>query len=420
MKNTKAYSSKISVIMPLCMVIFIDTFAMTLIYPLFAPLFSLDVASGGFFTLSFSMQIRNMLYGLTMAIYPILMFFASPFLGDLSDKIGRKKVLLLCLSGASIGAGLSGVAVVMHSFALFFTSRIIAGCMAGSLPVAQAAIADISDERDKTVNMSLIGFAYTLGIVLGPIIGGFLSDKNIISWFSFSTPFFVTAILSICNASSLAFTFKETLATVTQIVTKKYMQIFKPMLMFAKAFQDKAIRSILLTCFFYMLGWSVYLQFIALNLFQKYQFTSTQLGYFVGWIGFIMSIAMILIIRAMVKYFTTTQILSCGIILSIIGVFLSMIHSAAMQWIGAFPIACGIGLAFTTITTLFSNAVTAKLQGWIMGVSASTMSIAAGVGGLLTGFISINAKIAFISIIIMWAVCFLFSLQITNKKVTTT
>jgi MFS transporter, DHA1 family, tetracycline resistance protein len=416
-KTKQQISSKIKIILPLCMVIFIDTCAMTLVYPLFAPLFSLDASSGGFFSQNVSLQNRDLLYGLVMAIYPIFMFFTSPLLGNLSDKIGRKKVLLICLLGASIAAFFSGIAIVIHSFSLFFLSRIVAGGVAGSMPVAQAAITDISDKRDKTTNISLIGFAYTLGVVLGPVLGGFLSNKNIVSWFSFATPFFITTLLSFGNALILGLTFKETLSKIATQIKLKSIQIWQPLLMFARAYQNKIIYKIMLTCFFYVLSWNVYLQFTALNLFQNYQFNAMQIGYFVSWIAIIMSLTMLLIIRVMVKFFSTTQILYIAIALTIAGILLCMIHSVTMQWLSAIPIACGTGLAFATIVTLFSNAVKASLQGWIMGVSNAVMSAAAGSGGLLLGIVSSSDKITFITIIGSLVLCMAFALRVVHKQV---
>lgn len=408
--------SKLKIIIPLCMIIFIDTFAMTLVYPIFAPLFSLDVASGGFFAANISLSLKDFLYGLTMAIYPIFMFFTSPLLGDLSDKIGRKKVLLICLIGAGIGAVISGFAVIVHSFTIFFISRMLAGAVAGSLPVAQAAITDISEESDKTINISLVGFSYTLGIVFGPIVGGILSDKNIVSWFTLSTPFFVTTAFTICNAIMLVLLFKETLLNIAKKLQLANIQIIKPILMFIEAFKNKIIRNVILVCFCYMMGWNMYMQFIALHLFQNFKFTATQIGYFIGWIGIVMSLTAIIIIRILTKFLTTKQILLLAILFSILGVLIGIVHNVAFQWISAVPIAIGLGLAYATIVTLFSDAVAPNLQGWIMGVSASVMAAAAGVGGLLTGVVSTNPILAFVTIVFVWLLCLVFFLQMKPKN----
>jgi len=84
-------SSQIKIILPLCMVIFIDALAMTLIYPLFAPLFSLDTAHGGLIIGNLSLAAKDFLYGITMAVYPLAMFFTAPLLGDFRIRlVGRR------------------------------------------------------------------------------------------------------------------------------------------------------------------------------------------------------------------------------------------------------------------------------------------------------------------------------------------
>lgn len=411
--NDMIAKAKANVLIPLFLVIFIDAFGMTLVMPLMAPLFSSP--DEGILAWNISLAMKDFLYGLTVAIYAVFMFFASPLLGDFSDQIGRKKILLLCLYGEGIGMLVAGIAVVIHSFILFFISRIITGTMAGSLPIAQAAITDISDEHNKTINISLIGFAFTLGFIVGPIIGGFLTNKHLISWFSVSTPFFVTTILAFCNAMGLSFTFKETSIKPHRDIDKKIVRLIKPLIMFANAFRDKAIRNITLTCFFYILGWNAYTFFVLLYLCQKYHFSSIHLGYFMSWIAFAMSFAMLVIIRIMVRYFQTIQILWFSLLISVVGVFIAMINGVAMQWISVIPIGCGVGLTYASILTLFSNAISSDLQGWIMGVATATMAAAGAFSGLLVGAVSTSATLSFLSINIMWILALLFSLRINNK-----
>lgn len=413
-KTFKHYPSQRGTIFSLCMVIFIDTFAMALAYPIFAPLFSLAISQGGLLSANISLPMRNILYGLTIAIYPIFMFFSSPLLGDYADRVGRKTILLLCLLGAGFGAALSGLAIIIHNFALFFISRMIVGGMSGSLSAAQAAISDISDKKVKALNLSLIGFAFTLGIVLGPICSGILSNKNILTWCNFSTPFFITTILSICNAILLIFTFKETFCTPNQIKSSS-TNIIKPLIIFTEALQNKAIRKIMITCFLYVLGWHIYLQFTPLYLFQKFNFTTTQLGYFASWVAIIMNISMLIIIRLILRYYSVIQTLYLGIILSILGISIALIPSILIQWICVLPIACGIGLSYTTIITLFSDNANAQTQGRMMGVSSSTMAAAASIGGILTGFMTSYNNFGFTLIMATWIICFLF-LSLTKNE----
>lgn len=417
MEKLTEHRSSFKTILSLCAVVFIDYFALTLSFPLLAPLFSLSMENGGLALGNSSVELRNFLYGITMAIYSIFMFFSSPLLGHFADQIGRRKTLLFCLSGSAISAFLSGTAVLMHSFILLFLARIVAGCMAGSVPSAQAAIIDISTtEKEKTIHLSLIAMAMSLGYVLGPVVGGVVSNQSLVSWFGFQTPFFLAGVLSLCNIVSLSLTFKEPKHYKNENLTNTWMHLVDPLIKFWKAFFDKSIRNVMLCAFFFILGWNIYLQYMMLYLFQEYHFTSARLGNFVSWIAFIMSITMLFIIRILVRYFTTRKILHLAIILCLIGVLGSFItHTALTQWTSATIIASGIGLGYATIMKLFSDSVPADMQGWIMGVSASCIAAGSALAGILTGFLSIHSVLAFTSILVIFFLCLFYSYQKNYK-----
>ncbi|ATN85195.1 hypothetical protein AYO29_01045 [Coxiella burnetii str. Schperling] len=103
----------------------------------------------------------------------ICWFFGAAILGDLSDTVGRKKALLVCLIGSFLGYLLSAFAVGIHSLTFLILGRVIAGFTAGSQPIAQAAIVDVSSEAHKARNIGLILLAISLGLSSGPSLGVF-------------------------------------------------------------------------------------------------------------------------------------------------------------------------------------------------------------------------------------------------------
>ena len=109
--------------------------------------------------------------GLLMASFSAMQFLFSPILGRLSDRVGRRPVLLVSLLGSAFGYFLFGFA---GSLAMLFTSRIIDGISGGNISTAQAVIADITSPRDRAKGMGMIGAAFGLGFILGPAIGGLL------------------------------------------------------------------------------------------------------------------------------------------------------------------------------------------------------------------------------------------------------
>src|SRR3989338_10717133 len=96
--------------------------------------------------------LRELIYGITIGIYMIAWFFGSAMLGDLSDIMGRKKSLLICLIGATIGYTISAIAILFHSLLFLIVGRVIACFTAGSQPIAQAAIVDVSTDKTRARN----------------------------------------------------------------------------------------------------------------------------------------------------------------------------------------------------------------------------------------------------------------------------
>jgi DHA1 family tetracycline resistance protein-like MFS transporter len=116
-------------------------------------------------------------FGLLMASFSVMQFVFAPLLGRLSDRIGRRPVLLVSLVGSAVGYVLFGIA---GSIGVLFASRIIDGISGGNISTAQAVIADITAPEDRAKGMGLIGAAFGLGFILGPAIGALL--VNIAPW----------------------------------------------------------------------------------------------------------------------------------------------------------------------------------------------------------------------------------------------
>ncbi len=126
--------------------------------------------------------------GIAIAIYSFVQFLFNPVFGKLSDKYGRRPVIIVCLFLNAIGYV---VFAFTHSFLMLLISRVIAGIGGSSIGVAQAYIADVTTRENRSKGMGLIGAAFGLGFVFGPLIGGLLSEYGYpVSWFCGSWFFF--------------------------------------------------------------------------------------------------------------------------------------------------------------------------------------------------------------------------------------
>ncbi|MFN7098343.1 MAG: MFS transporter, partial [Gammaproteobacteria bacterium] len=330
-----------------------------------------------------STGLRDLVLGITLAAFPLAVSIATPLLGIWSDRVGRKKVLATCLLGSFIGLSACAISVYCRSILLLLTGRLLTGITSASQPIAQAATVDISTEKQKPLNLSLVAFAMTIGMAIGPLLGGFLSDSSLVSIFNVTVPFWVASGLSLINLILLNFFFFEK--------NKKFEQVkhWQPILAYAKTiFANTQVRCLLICFICLELAWSLYFQAVPLQLMQKYHYSSEQLSIFITFLGTMMSFGLIVVFRLAIKLMPLPQMLRNCFILGILSLFACAICSASWwQWVAIIPFTIVIGIGYTAIISLLSSLVDTRVQGWLMGVCTSLMALSWMVTGLLVAWV---------------------------------
>lgn len=233
---------------------FIDMLGIGIVIPVLGHLF-LDAS--GILPGEHALSVRTFLLGLLIASYPLAQFFGAPLLGALSDRHGRKKILVLSLIGTFIGYVLFAYAILTRNLVLLFVSRILDGFTGGNISTVMSSIADISEHKDKAKNFGIIGMAFGLGVIFGPMIGGILADSTVVSWFNPSIPFFFAAFLTLVNILMVSTLFKETL--VTRIHTE--INLFTGFKNIGKALAMRNLRTMFIVMFLLTFGFNFYTQF---------------------------------------------------------------------------------------------------------------------------------------------------------------
>lgn len=396
---------------PLFLVLFIDSMGLGLVFPILNTL--IFDPSAHFFANELTPHTRNLLYGVTIGTYMLCWFFGAAFLGDLSDQIGRKKCLLICLIGAVAGYLLTAMAVIFANYYLLITGRIIAGFTAGSQSIAQAAIVDLSEPEHKARNLGFILFFCSVGFAFGPVIGGLLSSSSVVSWFSYSMPFYFAAGISFINAILLQWLFHESFIEAHKIHFKLHHAIS----IFLSAFKDIHIRELSVVFLIMIFGWSGFYSFISMYLYQLYHFSSLQNGFYMGLMGVGFGIGTGFLIDPLTKRFSLKLCTIVGCIFAAIAMMLTVTAPQEVYiWVEVVFVAIAIAIAYSTILTLFSNQVSDDSQGWVMGVTGAIMALAFGVNGLILGILSnFSLKMP----IILAAVCLLVAaglMQVIYKE----
>ncbi|HEX2549407.1 MAG TPA: MFS transporter, partial [Gammaproteobacteria bacterium] len=370
---------------PLLLVLFIDGMGLGLVIPVLNGLV-FDPDSHFLPANSYSPFMYNVIYGSVIGIFMLCWFFGAAILGDLSDQIGRKKSLIICLVGAFLSYLLSAFSVSYHSLILFIIGRVVAGFTSGSQPIAQAAIIDLSTPKTKTRNIGYILLALSLGFIFGPLIGGVLADHRIVSWFNFSTPFYFASLISFLNIILLLLLFKET--HVSEVTTFK-IKIYEAVNIFISAFQHQKVRALSILFFLFIFGWSSFYSFISIYLYKIYDFNSMYISFYLTLMGVGFGLGNGFVANYFAKRFDLMPIFIGSTILTAALVFLMLeIPSVAFVWLSIAFISCFVSTAYVSILTLFSNQVDDKSQGWVMGITGSILAFVWGLNGITIGLLA--------------------------------
>ena len=400
-------------LIPLLLTIFIDLLGVGIVIPILAPLFLVPFTS--FLPMDYTYQNRVFLMGILAATYPLAQFIGAPLLGALSDRYGRKPMLIISLAGTLLGYLLFGFGIITKSIPLLFIARAIDGVTGGNISVAQSAIADVSDAKTRARNFGFIGMAFGLGFVLGPYIGGKLVDPTVVSWFTQSTPYFFTAVLTGINILSLWFLFPETIKE--KIHTT--ISLTSGVKNLVKAFSIKKLRTLFIVSFLMAFGFNFFTQFFNAFLIEKFHVTPSQAGDIFAYMGLFVAIFQGGLLPFINKKFSSEQILRVTILGLALGFILLLLPNDKSWIFLVIPVlALFQGLSQPNITALISLQGKDNSQGDILGGNQSINSLAQAIPPIISGVIfSININLPIsVAAAVTFIAWIIFAIFIKNDK----
>ncbi len=313
--------------------------------------------------------------GWLTGIYSGMQIIFVPILGRLSDRFGRRPILIVSLIGTAIGFLLMGWA---SSLPLLFLARIIDGASGGNISTAQAYIADVSTPENRSRSMGLIGAAFGLGFTFGPMIGGIMSR------ISYGAPFYFAAVLAAVNVVLLYFILPESLSAEYRSQPHKRSRL-------AEVFQHghgRLFGTIVATYFFSITGFAIMTTLFALFTEKHFGFDARQTGYVFGFIGIISVILLGGLIGRLVKMFGETALARTGLLLLALALFsLPLVTTLPMLLLVSAALAIANGLVTPTLNGLASQMIDRSWQGRALGLMQSAGSAGRLVGPLLGGWL---------------------------------
>lgn len=318
-----------------------------------------------------------LMVGLLAVSYSAAQFIATPALGILSDRYGRRPVLLICVVGTGLGDFLFGFA---NTLWLLFAARLIDGFTGGNISVAQAYIADVSSPKDRAKNFGLIGAAFGLGFIIGPALGGWLSQ------ISLQTPAFVAGVLSLLTGAFGFFVLPESLPPERRQRKPIALKELNPLRQVGNALRRPALRRFFLANFALNFAFSGLQTNFALFTFVRFGLGPQQNGGIFAYIGLVSGLMQGVITGLLVKRFSEQLLTVVGLGLMTLGY--AGIALAPEAW-ALYPaitlIAVGGGIAIPTLTSNISKQVSPRQQGSILGATQALSSLALVVGPVWAG-----------------------------------
>ncbi|GAP21388.1 MFS transporter [Leptolinea tardivitalis] len=359
--------------------------------------------------------------GLLVASYAAAQLIGAPILGRLSDRYGRRPILLFSVAGTftgfillgfadPIGRALAGVFAPewTNSFIIgvLFISRIMDGLTGGNITVAQAYIADITDEKNRARSMGIIGAAFGLGFIIGPATGGLLSK-----W-GFDIPAFTAAAVSFLNLSLIYFLLPESLVGEVRESARNRQKPPFTLNALVEALQRPGIGPLLHIRFFYGLAFAMFQSIFSLFA-QAIGLSSQTTGYILAYVGVLSVITQVALIGPLTHRFKENVLIITGVWLMAFSLFAwSFTSSLIPILVVLLPMALSGGVLNTVLQSAISKSVSREEVGGILGIASSleavTRVIAPSIGGFLLQQLGVWAPGVFSALVMVWVVLFTY------------
>lgn len=312
-------------------------------------------------------------FGYFISLYSFMLFIASPLLGTLSDRYGRRPVLLVALCGAGLDYLLMAFA---PNLTLLFIGRIISGLTGASLTVASSYIADVSTDQNRTQNFGMIGAAFGLGFVVGPAIGGLIGS------FGHNWPFILAAVLSLTNFVFGLFILPESLPKEKR-KTKMELSQLNPIRSVSGAL-FKSPAAILVWAFFLTnLAGQSHPSIWALYTHYKFQWTSIEIGISLTVVGIAFGLGQGVTTRLVTPKIGELKSVIFGSLALVINFLLYALVTKSWMLYAATSLLLFTSIVMPSLQSMITKGVPSEEQGELQGILVSITSLTSIIGPLI-------------------------------------
>ena len=343
--------------------------------------------------------------GLLGTSFSFAQFVFAPVWGWLSDRFGRRPVILVGLLGSAFSYALFALA---SSLTLLFVARTLAGIAGANIPTAQAYIADITTPETRARGMGIIGAAFGLGFIFGPAIGGFLSH-----W-GYAAPAWFAAALSLANFCAALVVLPESRPAERRGIVERRgrLEVFRGALL------RPHLPMVLLLHFVVMVAFAAFEAMFALFAERRFGFTTVTIGYMFAWIGIVLATVQGGLVGRVVPRLGERRVVPGALlVLAVALVLIPLAGSVAWLAVAAALVAVGMGFNGPSMMSTISRLGHERDQGSTLGLSQSLASLARIVGPVWGGWVfdTFGIGVPFLTSAALMLVAFVMSLAIFRR-----
>lgn len=371
--------SKIRTLLPYAVVVFLGYVGFSLPLPVLPEIF-LD-SKRSILPASFSIQFKTILLGLVLAAYPAGQLLGSPLLGLLSDRCGRKKVVLYSLLSTALGYTITALATSASSVIGIFGGLFLCGLSEGNVTIAQAVIGDISHQDEKVAHFGWVNLFSCVAFIIGPLLGGFLSDPQNHPLFTFATPFWLGVVLSLAAMMVIGFFSSETKKQTPG--SRNFIQGMKDQ------FALPLLRRFYLANFLLYFGLYSFWNCIGIFLQRRFDFSTTGIAYVMAYNSLFFALGLLFIVHPLAKKIKPNITTGWGaIVLAGLLVILVLPDIPQALYLTVPPLGILISILMTNAAVMVSDAAHPERQGQALGTLQSVQVLSGMCVGILGGLLA--------------------------------
>ena len=315
-------------------------------------------------------------------IYAGAQFIAAPILGKISDRVGRRPVLLVSVFGSAIGYFIFGIGGALW---VLFLSRLIDGITGGNLSTAAAYIADVSKPEERAKNFTLIGMAYGLGFIIGPAVGGVLGQ------ISLNAPLFAAGVISLISVALIYFILPESLPKERRETKPLRLNDLNPFTSIGYMLFKPGLGVLLLVYMLFNFAFDGSNSTIGVFVVQKFAAQPWAIGVLFVTVGIATAVVQAALVGRLVPRYGEKRMAMVSLIGQAVGGLLILIAPAFWMLYPIGFLSSGItGFIWSTLGTLTANRVAEHEQGQLAGVNAALAGLMSALGPLWAGVVYDN------------------------------